>query len=72
MASLVVLGVKHGEFKDDRGNTIPFHQLALDMGSYLKIFKVKDKQSGYLNTLEPGSVLTDEDGFVADKYFVFI
>lgn len=72
MANLTVLGVKHGEFKDDRGNFIPFHQLALDMGSYLKIYKVKDKQSIFLDTLVPGSVLTDEDGFVADKYFVFI
>lgn len=72
MAKLIVLGVKHGEFTDDRGNKIPFHQLALDMGSYLKVYKVKDKQSKYLDSLAPGSVLSEEDGFVADKYFVFI
>ena len=72
MAKVTVLGVKHGEFTDDRGNKIPFHQIALDMGTYLKIFKVKDQQSRYLDDLAPGVELSDTDGFVADKFFVFI
>ena len=72
MANYKVLGVKHGNFNDERGNSIPFHQLALDCGNYLKIFKVKDQQATNLDALEPGSVLSDVDGFVADKYFIFL
>lgn len=72
MAELKVLGVKHGVFKDEKGSTIPFHQIALDMGTYLKIFKVKDQQSKHLDLFKAGDTITGSDGFVADKYFIFL
>ena len=72
MANVTVLGVKHGNFKDERGNNIPFHQLALDMGTYIKVFKVKDQQAKHLDLFKPGDTISDSDGFVADKYFIFL
>lgn len=68
----VVLGKKHGTFKDDSGKEIPFSQLALDCGNYLKVFKVKESQSSRLDSLVPGSVLTDDELIIADKLAVLL
>lgn len=68
----IVLGTKHGEFTDSKTNsTVPFHQIALDCGKYLKVFKVKSQQSDKLDLLAPGMELSDLDGFTVDQYFIF-
>lgn len=71
MAGYTVLGIKHGSFKNKDGQDVAFHQLALDCGSYLKVFSVKAQQSDLLDALEPGTVLESDNGFTADKYFIF-
>lgn len=69
--NMTVLGVKHGTFKSQDGSQVAYHQIALDMGNYLKVFKVKPGQAAHLDMLSPGDVLSDSDGFTVDKFFVF-
>lgn len=69
----LVLGVKHATFYDQStGRTQPFHQIALDLGNMLRVFSVKAEQSGMLDTLSVGSIIEAKDGFIVDKYFVFL